>query len=469
MKKTEHFKNCLGVFQGGGCKALAFAGAFKEASERGVFFSEVAGTSAGSIIAALVAAGATPDYIEEAIKKTDFSKFKQSAEGTCRKKHFLFRFSKFLKYIPIKKIQLYRNIIEGIGELGLFSSSEIENWIEQRLKELLNVTNIVRFKDLHLPLHVIATELGVSSPKVWSLNATPDDSVAYAVRCSCTIPLFFQPVENKFVDGGIVSNLPSFALSKNNNHSYENILCFTLSSEDQKSIRGNNNLTLKGYLLQLISATIDGAVNIQNGLQKNLYFVKIGNLPLGTIDFNLVNYESLQKMFSAGKEATSCFFNAEIANINNENSDRLLLATEPEALNQIVREDCQANDQVFFAFNNTRYVYTIFPTIFYWIRKGVKLTFYTMKAKDKDEHEKFRHLLLKNMGVRIFITENLPFQGVLFKIPVNSGSAVILNKSKDSFATKYNGVYDDVAIRLMLEELEKLKSTDSIEPSCIAL
>lgn len=35
---TKHFKNCLGVFQGGGCKALAFVGAFKEAIARGVFF-----------------------------------------------------------------------------------------------------------------------------------------------------------------------------------------------------------------------------------------------------------------------------------------------------------------------------------------------------------------------------------------------------------------------------------------------
>ncbi|HDZ9623276.1 TPA: patatin-like phospholipase family protein, partial [Vibrio cholerae] len=73
--QTMNFKNCLGVFQGGGCKALAFVGAYKEVKKRGVNFSEVAGTSAGSIFAALIAAGATPEYLEKLLFKVDFKSF----------------------------------------------------------------------------------------------------------------------------------------------------------------------------------------------------------------------------------------------------------------------------------------------------------------------------------------------------------------------------------------------------------
>ena len=51
MAKTEFFHSCLGVFQGGGCRAAALVGAYEEAVNRGVHFTEVAGTSAGSIIA----------------------------------------------------------------------------------------------------------------------------------------------------------------------------------------------------------------------------------------------------------------------------------------------------------------------------------------------------------------------------------------------------------------------------------
>lgn len=59
-KFSKYFNSCKGVFQGGGCKAIAYIGAYKRAYERGVFFSDLAGTSAGAIIATLIAAGAKP-------------------------------------------------------------------------------------------------------------------------------------------------------------------------------------------------------------------------------------------------------------------------------------------------------------------------------------------------------------------------------------------------------------------------
>ena len=57
--KNHEFINSKGVFQGGGCKAVAFIGAYEAAIENGVCFTEFAGTSAGSIIAAIIAAGAS--------------------------------------------------------------------------------------------------------------------------------------------------------------------------------------------------------------------------------------------------------------------------------------------------------------------------------------------------------------------------------------------------------------------------
>lgn len=48
--KNHEFINSKGVFQGGGCKAVAFIGAYEAALENGVCFTEFAGTSAGSIL-----------------------------------------------------------------------------------------------------------------------------------------------------------------------------------------------------------------------------------------------------------------------------------------------------------------------------------------------------------------------------------------------------------------------------------
>ena len=69
MRPTDYFNNCIGVFQGGGCKAIAYIGAYKKAHELGIMFSEVAGTSAGSIIAAMIAIGCSPQRLEDIVKK----------------------------------------------------------------------------------------------------------------------------------------------------------------------------------------------------------------------------------------------------------------------------------------------------------------------------------------------------------------------------------------------------------------
>src|SRR3954447_21500018 len=75
MAKTSFFKSCLGVFQGGGCRAAAFVGAYEEAIKSGVSFTEVAGTSAGAIVASLIGAGASPDDLKDAISRLDFNSF----------------------------------------------------------------------------------------------------------------------------------------------------------------------------------------------------------------------------------------------------------------------------------------------------------------------------------------------------------------------------------------------------------
>ena len=49
----------FGVFQGGGAKGYAHLGALSAAEDRGIQFERVAGTSAGAIVASLVACGYT--------------------------------------------------------------------------------------------------------------------------------------------------------------------------------------------------------------------------------------------------------------------------------------------------------------------------------------------------------------------------------------------------------------------------
>ena len=208
---TKYFTSCKGVFQGGGCKAIAYIGAYKKAYERGVFFSELAGTSAGSIIAALIACGAKPEYLEKVVKDIDFKEFISDYEKPkCWEKLFL----KWKLPEPYKRYAQYISFSGLRKNYGLFKTNVLEDFVDRHLRQLTGLQQPVTFNDLIPNLHIISTDLEKHSVKVWNKENTPTDSVAKAVCCSCCIPIFFQPVENKYVDGGLLSNLPSFIFAK---------------------------------------------------------------------------------------------------------------------------------------------------------------------------------------------------------------------------------------------------------------
>jgi predicted acylesterase/phospholipase RssA len=472
-KNTKHFKNCLGVFQGGGCKALAFVGAFKEARESGVFFSQVAGTSAGSIVAALVAAGASPEYLENAVLETEFANFKRPVDKHISGgSHYIAR---TLSKMATKKVRL---VVKFLRRLGLFSSEEIEVWVEKHLRALLNVTSEkkITFADLNIPLHIVATELGKSAPVIWDLESTPNSSVSYAVRCSCTIPVFFQPVDAKYVDGGVLSNLPAFVLNRSRGKTYEKLLCFMFSDDASVEVspinvdsgveRQSAVLDAETYLMQLASAIIDGAVTIQAGLQDGLHAIRIDRLPLGTVDFDKINKQSIQEMFVAGQTAARNFFESEAVNLRGREGNRRVLFTEPEALNCIVREEAASGDEVIISLASTRYVYNLFPTLLHWRLNGSGLTFICSASlvqgnTNEAMHERFRRLVLDGLGAKVVVRDELPIEGCFFRRRQGMGSAIIFNEKRASesracFATKYDKTYDSVAISTMFSVLRPL-------------
>jgi len=466
-KATKHFKNCLGVFQGGGCKALAFVGAFKEAISRGVFFSSVAGTSAGSIIAALIAAGADPDYLENIISTTDFNNFKRPPKPNISAK------SPGLAGKALRLgSQKYRLMSKFIHHLGLFSSEELEVWLEKALQDLLGKTDRVRFKDLNIPLSVVATELGADKPIVWSYDKTPEESVAFAVRCSCSIPIFFQPVQGKFVDGGIVSNLPTFALSDEQNRGYEKLLCFTFSngitsananiqSTEEKSSK--IQMPLEEYFSKLISSIIDSAVTIQTDLQQDLHTIEISNLCLGTVDFDKINANTILKMYNSGRLAASEFFDDELHKVKLPTDSRRIFATAPETLNQVVRSELHLSDEILISLRDTRYVYSLYPTLLHWSLKQIKLKFFTTNlaafSGKELEHEKLRRLVLKGLGAEVIESEILELETFVFCKEASAHSAIVLNPDRKDekisyFATNYNKSYDALILKWIISSLQ---------------
>ena len=197
------------VFEGGGVKGIGLAGAYSALCERGVGPKRVAGTSAGAITAALVAAGYSAEELDSILLEVPFASFKDTA---------------WEDRIPIVGHPLSVLLQRGIYEGGFF-----REW----MRKLLEAKGVRTFGQLADPeatelkeryrLKVIVSDvthrrLLVLPDDAASLGIEPDDlEVAYAVRMSMSIPIFFEPVMHRnprtgvdhlIVDGGMLSNFP---------------------------------------------------------------------------------------------------------------------------------------------------------------------------------------------------------------------------------------------------------------------
>lgn len=161
------------VFQGGGVKGTAFVGAVNCLQDNGYKWQNLAGTSAGSIVAALLAAGYTAKELEEIMINMSYTKL--------------------LKKNILNDIPVVGNVFQLVNDFGIYSSRVIENWMFQRLWE----KGKTKFKDIEkegIMLKIIAADITRRSILIF-----PDDlkkyginpgefSIAKAVRMSCSIP-----------------------------------------------------------------------------------------------------------------------------------------------------------------------------------------------------------------------------------------------------------------------------------------
>ncbi|RKP57187.1 patatin [Cohnella endophytica] len=196
------------VFEGGGVKGISLTGAVKAAEQCGVVFNRVAGTSSGSIVAALIAAGYTATEMKEIIERTPFR--------SLLKRNAVFN-AKFIG--PALRLLIRK---------GLYSGDAVEEWMER----LLAAKGIRFFADLPTgKLRIIASDITngrllVLPQDIALYGVAPEQlTVARAIRMSTSIPYFFDPVimrqpnkerkkmkvNTKFsyvVDGGLLSNFP---------------------------------------------------------------------------------------------------------------------------------------------------------------------------------------------------------------------------------------------------------------------
>ncbi len=190
-----HFRNL--VFEGGGVKGIAYAGALRVLEEKGILagVTRVGGTSAGAINAVLVGLNYSVSEIDGILRSVDFKKFMDDSWGVVRDTDRL------------------------IHEFGWYKGDFFRNWIGKIIKaktgnseatfsEVQAQKSAKGFRDLYF----MGTNLSTRFSEVFSFEHTPRTCVADAVRMSMSIPLFFaakrSPRNDVYVDGGVLDNYP---------------------------------------------------------------------------------------------------------------------------------------------------------------------------------------------------------------------------------------------------------------------
>lgn len=278
------------VFQGGGVKAIGFVGAVCRLEEMGYKFERFAGSSAGAMVAAMLAAGYSGSELKDIIMKLNYSSL---LDGN---KHKLFSKSGKIFNLLINK--------------GMYSGKAIESFVHEKLKK----KNVVRFKDVSYngksKLKIIASDVTMKR-----LLILPDDikyygmdpmelEISKAVRMSISIPFYFAPVILKhgdcssfIVDGGVISNYPIWVFDVSGGVSHTT---FGLKFDDySKKCSDNKNSNLFSYLIDLsecIIETYDEEYLVNKNMTKTLTIPTLG---VKTTDFD-ISHKKCMQLFNAG-------------------------------------------------------------------------------------------------------------------------------------------------------------------------
>ena len=190
--KAGNTKDVALVLSSGGPRGFAYIGAIEELERRGYNITSVAGTSIGSLIGGIHAAGKLQEV-----------------------KEWLFTLDAW-KVFTLMDISISMNhIVKGDNVISA-------------LKEIVPSVNI---EDLDIPYKAIATDLFTGEEIVFS-----EGDLFTAIRASISIPSLFRPVKYGYrtlIDGGIVNTMPIDRVDRNG---HDILIAFDVNDVDVEGI-----------------------------------------------------------------------------------------------------------------------------------------------------------------------------------------------------------------------------------------
>lgn len=208
---------------GGGIRFPALVGALRAVEKKGVKVGKIVGSSAGSIVGALYAAGMTPDDMSRELMELDTARFRD---------------------VSLKSILFGK---------GLCAGDALERWLDERLG------GRCFSGEFRVPVHVIATDILNYRPVTFSAASHPDLKVAAATRFSNGVPFVFaarpytyKGKEHVFVDGSLMAGSVEESYGRSN----ERLLILKVVSKRSLKHKIEGELTISRYFREMLNFSL---------------------------------------------------------------------------------------------------------------------------------------------------------------------------------------------------------------------
>jgi NTE family protein len=304
------------VFEGGGIKGLGLVGALDTLEQKGYEPQNLAGASAGAIVAALYGAGYSAGELHEVMGALRFTQFRDERwEG---------------------RIPLLGEPLDFLLDLGLYRGEAFLEWMRQMLAE----KDVRTFGDLiydenaepryRHKVQVIASDVSQRRLLVLPMDAdkigipNPDElEVAEAVRMSMSIPIFFEPVrwrepqtgeEHVIVDGGMLSNFPVWLFDAEGKPEWPTFgLRLVKGNPDAAQVirplppgEQAGRLSLIEYLKDLLGTMLEAHDRLYIEEKNFVRTIAIDTMGVHTTQFDLTR-EQAESLYDSGKKAAEEF------------------------------------------------------------------------------------------------------------------------------------------------------------------
>lgn len=260
---------------GGGAKGFAHVGVLKVLDSLGVKVDYISGTSMGSIVGGLYAAGYTGKDIEKIITDTDFYSLIRDPKSRTESTFFNKSVDKYLLSIPLKngKINLPSSISSGQKNVYL-------------LKELFkNVSTIEDFSKLPIPFLCVATNLESGNMQIFEKG-----DLVQSIMASSAFPSLMDPVkigDSIYIDGAMTVNYPSKPLK---DKGIDIVIGVDLNQDLSKREDLNN-------IISILNQVID--FGIQKDTKRQYKFTDI-NIKPNLEGMTATSYDDKKKILDSG-------------------------------------------------------------------------------------------------------------------------------------------------------------------------